>query len=513
MYIEQFFVEGLGHQSYLIGSDVTKEAFVVDPRRDVQVYVAAAHKGGLQVRYVLETHNHNDFVSGAKHLADCLGAEYIASVEAGLQFPYRGVREGDTITLGELVVRVLRTPGHTPEHVSYAVYDTGRTHEIPMLVFTGGDLLVGAVGRPDLLGRELGDQLAPQLYDSLHQKLLPLGDGTLVLPTHGTGSLCGKGISATRLSTIGYEKLTNPALKQPNKDAFVRYVLGGNPGIPAYYRRMRPTNQAGPAPFRPPEPRPLPPSELQHLAGHGAVVLDTRANVAFGGGHIPGAYNVPLGSMLATWVGWLVPFDVPLLLVLEREEDWEVVTTALLRIGYEKFAGYLQFGMASWLEEGLPVARADQLSVHEVARLRQTRPDLQILDVRMVSEWQGGHIPGARHAPLGSALPDKLPQVGLDPTRPVAVVCGSGYRSSIATSLLQQLGFREVLNTLGGMTAWKEAGLPIQQSGTRADEHDGRGAKDLRVDDEGQHLLRRDGARRYPLAAVQAGHDASRRER
>lgn len=492
MYIEQFFVEGLGHQSYLIGSDQTKEAFVVDPRRDVRVYVEAAHRQGLKIRSVLETHNHNDFVSGAKHLADCLGAEHLISAEAGLRFPHRGVGDGDELRLGELLIRVLRTPGHTPEHVSYAVYDTERTTEAPALVFTGGDLLVGAVGRPDLLGRELGERLAPQLYDSLHEKLLPLGDGTLVMPTHGTGSLCGKGISATRLSSIGYEKLTNPALRQPDKESFVRYVLGGNPGIPAYYARMRPTNQAGPGPLNQPEPRPLPPEEVQHLAGHGALVLDTRANVAFGGGHVPGATNVPLGPMLATWVGWLLPPDVPLVLVLEREEDWEPVTAALLRVGYERFAGYLQFGMASWVEQGLAVARVEQLSVHELER-RRTDPRLQILDVRMDSEWQGGHIPGAVHAPLGSHFPGTLDQLGLDPTRPVAAVCGSGYRSSIATSLLQQRGLTTVLNTLGGMTAWKEAGLPLEQPGARAEGGNGRGARDLRVDDERQHLLRRGG--------------------
>lgn len=459
MYLQQFFVEGLGHQSYLVGSDTTKEAFVVDPRRDVQGYAQAALQAGLQIRYVLETHNHNDFVSGAKELAACLGAEHIASGEAGLRFPYHAVRHGDELRLGELLVRTLRTPGHTPEHLSYALYDTTRTTQAPLLVFTGGDLLVGAVGRPDLLGRELGQQLAPQLYDSLHDTLLPLGDGTLVLPTHGAGSLCGRGISATRLSSIGYEKATNPALQQPDKASFVQYVLAGDPAIPAYYARMRPTNQAGPGTVAAPQPRPLPPMEVLHLTGHGAVVLDTRANVAFGGAHIPGAFNVPLGAMLATWVGWLLPPDAPLVLVLERDDDWTTVTTALQRIGYERFAGSLQQGMAAWLEQGLAVARVLQLDVREVDQ-RRRQPGVQVLDVRMVSEWEEGHIAGARHLPLGSAMPDKLDELALDRVRPVIVVCGSGYRSSIATSLLRQRGFQEVWNTLGGMTAWQEAGLP-----------------------------------------------------
>jgi hydroxyacylglutathione hydrolase len=489
MYIEQFFVAGLGHRSYLVGSDDTKEAFVVDPRRDVDVYVAAAHRRGLKIRYVLETHNHNDFVSGAKQLADSLGAEHVASADAGLQFAYCAVQDGNEFRLGELLIRALRTPGHTPEHVSYAVYDTRRTMQAPLLVFTGGDLLVGAVGRPDLLGRELGEQLAPQLYESVYQKLLPLGDGTLVMPTHGNGSLCGKGVAATSLSSIGYEKLTNPALQQPDKDAFVRFVLGSNPGIPTYYARMRQINEAGPSPIQRPEPRPLPPEEVQHLASHGAQVLDTRANVAFGGGHIPGATNVRLGSMLATWVGWLLPPNMPLVLVLEREEDWEPVTTALLRIGYEKLAGYLQFGIDSWVEQGLPVERVEQLSVDQLERRRQEDPQLQVLDVRTESEWLSGHIPGAVHAALGSQLPAGIQQLGLDPARPIAAVCGSGYRSSIATSLLLQQGFTTVLNTLGGMTAWKEARLPVEQLTVNGS--DGRGGRELRIDDERQHLVHR----------------------
>jgi len=485
VYFEQFFVEGLGHASYLIASDRTKEAVVVDPRRDIQAYVEAAQRHGFEVRYVLETHNHNDFVSGAHALATCLGAEHVASAAAGLQFPYRPVRDGDELQVGELRIRVLETPGHTPEHLSYVVIDTSRADE-PFLVFSGGDLLVGAVGRPDLLGRELGERLAPRLYDSLHQKLLPLGDHVIVMPTHGGGSLCGRGIAGTRFTSIGYERRFNQALQQPTREAFVAAVLGGNPGIPTYYARMRPTNQRGPAPFQPPEPRPLPPHEVQHLAGHGAIVLDARANVAFGGAHVPGALNVPLGAMFATWVGWLVPADVPLVLVLDRDEDWAEATTALGRIGYERFAGYAQFGMAAWVEAGLPVERVEQLSVHELRRRLDADPWAQVLDVRMDSEWAEGHVARAVHAPLGD-LPKLLDTLPLDRARPVAVMCGSGYRSSIGTSLLKQRGFTTVWNTLGGMTAWKEAGYPTEAVGGPA-RHE---AEELRVRDEGQHLVRR----------------------
>jgi hydroxyacylglutathione hydrolase len=216
MYLEQFFVDGLGHASYLVGSDTTKEALVVDPRRDVLAYAEAAHKRGLEIRYVLETHLHNDFISGARQLAGCLGAHHVASSQAEIATEHRGVDDGDELQLGELRIRVLRTPGHTPEHVSYAVIDTSR-HDRPFLVFSGGDLLVGAVGRPVLLGRELGEQRAPRLFESLHEKILPLGDHVMVLPTHGNGSLCGRGISGTRVTTIGYERLANPMLQHTSK--------------------------------------------------------------------------------------------------------------------------------------------------------------------------------------------------------------------------------------------------------------------------------------------------------
>ncbi len=462
MHLEQFFVEGLGHQSYLIGSDTTQEAFVIDPRRDSDIYTRAAREAGLRIRYVLETHNHNDFISGAKELANRHEAAHVASAQAGLHFPFQPVNDGDELQLGELVLRVLETPGHTPEHVSYAVFDTSRSATQPLAVFTGGDLLSGAVGRPDLLGRALGEQLAPQLYDSLHHKLLPLGDGTLVFPTHGTGSLCGRGISATRFSSIGYERLTNPALQQPNKEQFVQYVLTGDPAIPAYYARMRPANQAGPVPFVAPDPKPLSPSDVVHLTGHGAVVLDVRPAVAFGGAHIPGAYHVPMDALLVTWAGWLVPPDMPIVLVMERDSDWPELTATLRRAGFELFAGYLHYGMTLWLEQGLAIESVPQLSPLQSDSERHDAA-VQVLDVRTQSEWDEGHIPGAFHLPLGSALPDDLPELHLDTRRPVVVICGSGYRSSIACSLLQQRGFEQVWNALGGMAAWREAGLPVVQ--------------------------------------------------
>ncbi len=460
MYLQQFFVEGLGHASYLIGSDQTREAAIVDPRRDVGVYLDAAAAAGLRIRYVLETHVHNDFLSGAKAIAERLVAEHLASAEAGLGFAHRGVREGDQLDLGELRITVLFTPGHTPEHVSYVVADTSRADE-PVLIFTGGDLLVGSVGRPDLLGRELGEKLAPQLYDSLFGKILQLEDYVEVLPTHGAGSLCGRSISSKRTTTIGYERRHNVFLQKQDRQEFVDFVLDGNPYVPAYYKTMRPGNLAGADGFAAADPRPLSVGEVQHATGHGAMVVDTRSPGAFGGGHLPGAYNVGLGAMLATWVGSLLRADLPIVLVLERPADWDEVVTALGRIGYERIMGYLNGGVEAWQEAGLPLATVEQIDVRELDRRRHAVPDLQVVDVRMESEWEAGHIPGATFVPL-TELPHLLGEI--DPNRPTVVICGSGYRSSIASAFMEGRGVKRLANTVGGMAAWGAAGLETTPS-------------------------------------------------
>jgi hydroxyacylglutathione hydrolase len=455
MHLKQFFVEGLGHASYLIGSDRTGEAAVVDPQRDVDAYIQEAGRLGLRIRYVLETHNHNDFLSGARTLAQRSGAVHVASAEAGLAFPYRGVREGDEIRLGELRITVLFTPGHTPEHVTYVVIDTARAEQ-PVLAFTGGDLLVGSVGRPDLLGRELGEKLAPLLYDSLHEKILKLADYVEVLPTHGAGSLCGKSIGNKLTSTIGYERRFNEALQIEDRDEFVRSILSGNPGIPTYYRRMRPANQEGVPGWSVPGRRPLSAEEVRHMAGHGALVLDTRHHAAFGEAHVLGSVNIELQPSFATWAGWLLDPETSIVLVLESDDLWDEVVTSLARVGYERVAGYLRGGVQAWIGASLPVAQIPQRSVHE---LRDQLPSgsRQLIDVRMDSEREDGHIAGATHLRLDQLL-EALPGLSVD--GPVAIICGSGFRSSIATSLLARHGFRDVVNIAGGMEAWDAAGYP-----------------------------------------------------
>ncbi len=491
MYLNQFFIEGLGHASYLIGADRTGEAAVIDPRRDSQIYVDEARARGLRIRLVLETHVHNDFVSGARALAERVGADHVAPAEAGLRFPYHAAADGGTFHLGELTLRALFTPGHTPEHVAYTVTDTDRA-DVPVLLFSGGDLLVGSVGRPDLLGMELGGTLAPLLYDSLHEKLLTLDDYVEVLPTHGAGSLCGKAIGTKRTTTIGYERRFNAALQQPTKDAFVAFVLANNPGIPAYYRRMRPTNQAGLPAWQLPDLARYRPDEARHALDRGAMAVDLRPGAAFGAGHIPGALNVPLEDSFVTWAGWLLPSDTPLVLVLEHDDQWEDAVTRLARIGFDNVTAMVVGGFGTWVEAGLPVAQIAQRSVRALHDDLVGHIGVQVVDVRTDSEWSEGHIAGAQHVMLG-ALPEPERLATVDRGRPVAVICGGGYRSAIAASLLQRRGFERVVNILGGMTAWQAAGLPITTEEERSYGLGDHATEQLRLRYEGGRALRRRG--------------------
>lgn len=460
MFLQQFYVESLGHYSYLIGSTEAGVAFVVDPKRDIADYLVVARERNLRITHILETHLHNDYISGNRELVAAAGAIIGHSAEADLSYDHLPLREGDTLRFGELEVRVLRTPGHTPEHLSYTVYDTTRSRSLPVAVLTGGDLLVGSVGRPDLLGEEWGRVLAPQLYDSLHEKILPVGDSVQVLPTHGAGSSCGAAISTTRTSTIGYEKATNPYLQHRSRESFVGHVLSGQPTIPAYYRRMRGMNQGAARVWgQYPRLEPLAPAAFAaRLAAGDALVLDTRTPLAFGGGHIAGAINAGLDNRFTTWAGSVVPAGRPLLVVMEASTDVDEVVAQLMRIGYEQFAGYLQGGMGDWIEAGLSIATLPQITVQDLkARLDAERAP-QVIDVRKDDEWQEGHIAGAIHI-VGNDILTGLADHAR--SEPLALICGSGYRSSVAASLLKQEGFIQISNVIGGMGAWNNLDYPI----------------------------------------------------
>lgn len=461
MFVQQFYVEALGHYSYLIGSTDAQVGFVVDPKLDVDDYVNTAQQMGMRISHILETHLHNDYISGSRQLAALTGATIGHSAAAHLAYAHQPLRDGDTLRFGELEVRVLETPGHTPEHLAYVVYDTARSRDMPLLILSGGDLLVGSVGRPDLLGPELGAKLAPQLYDSLHEKILPVGDAVMVLPTHGAGSSCGASISSTRTSTVGYEKRTNPYLQHKDQASFVKAVLNGQPTVPAYYPRMRPINQSGPPVGQVPLPPTLDAAAFAARADEPhTVVLDARPAAQFGAGHIPGAINAGIDGSFTTWAGSVLPADHAVLLVLARPSDVGEATTQLRRIGFGDVPGVLAGGLEAWTAAGCPIATVEQITVGGLKDALDHGEPVLVVDVRKPDEWAGGHIPGAVHR-LANRLvaePADLPR-----DRRLAVICGGGYRSSVASSLLLRQGYTQVLNVAGGMEAWEGNGYPTER--------------------------------------------------
>ena len=460
MLLRQFQIEGLGHLSTLIADEQAGVAAVVDPRRDVDVYVEAARERDLRISHVVETHLHNDYVSGARELAALTGAEQVigAGAELGYERLARDVGHGDAFSVGALRFSTLETPGHTPEHVAYAVADTARANET-VLLFTGGSLLVGAVGRTDLLGADKARPYAEAMFRSLHEVILPNEDFVGVYPTHGAGSLCSSGIAATPSSTIGYERRYNPMVLPSDVDAFAERLLSGQPSFPRYFARMRPINQAGPPPIGSvPAPRPLALEEMQAAVAGGALVVDARSPLEHAAAHIPRSYSVPAGSSFGTWLGWVVEPDRPIVLVLTSAGDWDDLVRQALRIGQDAIAGYLQGGFRHWLEAGGASESNGRLTVEQVARAAGGSAPPLLIDVRQASEYAAGHVPGAVHIGAGE-LPDRLAELPRD--RPVATICASGYRSSVAASLLRQAGFTDVSWVAGGVPTWEAAGLPV----------------------------------------------------
>ncbi len=455
VYFKQFYLGCLAHASYLIGDG--GEAAVVDPRRDVDEYVDEARAQGFTIRWVLETHLHADFVSGHRELAARTGATIVMGEKARAAFEHRAVRDGDEIRLGGLVLRFLETPGHTPESISILVLDP-----VPRLVFTGDTLFIGDVGRPDLAASATGrtvEGMAGQLYDSLHGKLLALPDDVAVYPAHGAGSLCGRNISSETSSTIGVQRLTNYALGPMKREDFVRMMTADLPEVPAYFPRDVELNRAGAAPLRAHAPVALSAAEVRRLAGSGATILDVRPASAFGAGHPEGAVHVGLSGQFASWAGALLPADRPLVLVTEDAAGATEAATRLARVGLENVAGYLDGGVAAWDRAGFPVARLEQIDVAELSRRRQDEPGLALLDVRRPGEYAAGHVPGAVSVPL-DRLARELDAVQAE--KRVAIICASGYRSSVAASLLLHRMGAEPINVVGGTNAWVAAGYPVE---------------------------------------------------
>ena len=456
MFFKQFYLGCLAHASYLIGSD--GEAAVVDPQRDVDEYLEEAAAQGLEIKYVIETHLHADFVSGHHEIAARTGAQIIFGEKADVEFEHRAVSDGEELRLGKIVLRFIETPGHTPEGICVLV--TGDPDQPPKLL-TGDTLFIGDVGRPDLAGGKgyTPQMMAEMMYDSLHGKLLKLPDEVEVYPAHGAGSMCGRNMSKETSSTIGEQRKFNYALKPMSKEEFVTMMTADLPEAPIYFPKDAEINRSGArglSELQPPQA--LTPQQTQEQAD---VLLDVRSAADFGAGHVPGSVNIGLGGQFAMWAGSLIPLQAAIVIIADTGAQIDESVVRLARVGIENVKGYLEGGVQNWRDAGLPVDTIPQLSVAELKE-QMTNSELQIVDVRRPGEYVNGHVPRAVNAPLAS-LDKSLGPLPLEKNKPTAVICAGGYRSSAAASLLQKQGFSNLLNVSGGTGAWVNAGYPVEQ--------------------------------------------------
>lgn len=442
---QRFFDEGLAQASFLVGCNRTGRAVVIDPRRDASVHEAAARQRGATIAAAIETHLHADFVSGARELAE-RGALVYTGPGADLEYAHHAVRDGETLRMGDLTLTFLHTPGHTPEHIAVLAEAPGE----PTRLFTGDLLFVGGVGRPDLLGDARTRRLANDLFDSL-QRIMALDGAIEVYPGHGAGSLCGAGIGKEPSSTIARERRQNAMLQYPDRDAFVAAVLADIPETPPYFARMKQVNKAGPPLLHAGRLPSLGPAAAAALSADGALVLDLRSGEAFVEGHPYGALSIAFGPKVGYWAGWVVPPDVPLLLLADEPSQAQEAFVQLLRVGLDHVEGMIA-GFDAWIGAGLPVARIERMSAVQLRAAVQRHEPLRILDVRTRREWCAGHVEGAINVPVGE-LPGRMRE--LEGEGAIATICEGGYRSTLAASLLAHEGFPRLINVVGGMTAYR----------------------------------------------------------
>lgn len=455
MIFERIKSEGIAHNSYFIGSD--SDAAVIDPRRDCQIYTELAQRYGVKIKHIFETHRNEDFVIGSIELNNITGAEIYHG--PGLNWKYGNtLKDGHPFHIGNLKLTAIHTPGHTDDSMSYTVTDLA-TGEGIIMAFTGDTLFVGDVGRIDLYGIEQAPGLASSLYDSIFNKLLLLGDGVILCPAHGAGSVCGLQIANRDESTIGIERLQNPVIQINNKEKFVKYKLAEKPERPHYFSQMEIYNLKGPPILGClPLPSPLTPAEFRREIDRGAIVVDTSEPAAFGGAHIKGAYSIWLGG-LSVFAGWVLPYDKPIMLVLEDQSHLETAVHYLIRVGYDNIIGYLRDGTEGWYNAGFHTEHLSLLSVHELKQmLDRDAGDLLVLDTRGQAEWDTGHIKDALHIYVGH-LESRLSDIPKD--RPIAVICNVGHRASLGASILLRAGYQKVYNVLGSVKAWTAAGFPV----------------------------------------------------
>jgi hydroxyacylglutathione hydrolase len=451
--------EGLAHFSYFVGSG--KEAAVFDPRRDCQIYIEFAKKEEMIIKYIFETHRNEDYVIGSRELSHFTGARIYHG--PGLDFEYgETLQDGQNFQFGKMKLTAIHTPGHTDESMSYALVDTTLDDKAVIMVFTGDALFAGEVGRTDLYGPREAPRLAENLYNSIFNKILSLGDGVILCPAHGGGSICGGAISEQEWSTLGLERLHNPVL-QKTREEFIKFKVAEHLERPPYFRKMEQLNLEGPPVLMNfPEPPPLSPTEFQERIKQGAIVLDTRTPSAFGGVHINDSYSIWLGGV-STFAGWVLSYDTAILLVLEDRERLEKAVRYLIRLGYDQIDGYLcggveSCGLESWYTKAMPMEQFGLLSVQDLKARLDNNENLFVLDVRSDKEWDEGHIQNALHIYVGH-LEEQLNEVPVG--QPIAVICSVGNRGSLGASILRRAGRQEVYNVLGGMLAWEKTDFPV----------------------------------------------------
>jgi len=454
MHFEQFYLGCLAHASYMLVSE--GEAVVVDPQRDVEIYLDAAATQGARIRHIFETHLHADFVSGHKELASRTGAKIYIGSRANASFDHVDAKDGFELRVGRMRIQVLETPGHTLESICLVVIDEEKSPK-PWAVLTGDTLFIGDVGRPDLSRTHTPVELAGMLYDSLHEKVLPLPDDVIVYPAHGAGSLCGRSMRAERSSTIGTERLTNYALQIKSRGEFIHELTANLPSRPEYFLADAELNRQGASTLSElPDLQPISAQELASELAKGGNALDVRPGDRFAAGHVPGSVNIALSGQFASWAAIVFGLSSCPIIIADTTEQWVEARVRLARVGIEKVRGYLLGGVEAWKQAGFPLAQVPQVSVQTLNEWEK-RPELAIVDVRRESEWQSGHIVNALWIPLDKLASTSLP---LGDDRLIAVHCKSGYRSMIACGLLRRAGFANVVNVIGGFDAWRAAGLP-----------------------------------------------------
>ena len=460
MYFERIYEEGLAQASYLIGCQATKEAIVIDPKRDIDTYLEIARRKNFNITHVTETHIHADFLSGSRELARVTGATMLLSDEGGpdwqYQFEHEGLKDGDTFMVGNVKFEVMHSPGHTPEHISFLLTDTPASAK-PSMIFTGDFVFVGDVGRPDLLEAAAGIKGsrivgAKQMFESLKRfKALP--DYIQVWPGHGAGSACGKALGAVPGSTVGYEKIANWALQYDEEEPFVKALLEGQPEPPKYFAMMKKLNKVERTILtQVPRIEEWTKERLQKALDENMTVIDTRSKMLFAYGHIPGTINIQNNNAFSNWAGWLLDYDEPVAVICGAHEIDEI-TRKMMRIGLDNLVGYFT-DIDGWIEEH-PMQRLDHIEPRELETVLQ-KNNAVVVDVRGINEYNAGHIKGALHIQLGD-LPNRLNE--LDKDKNIIMHCAGGDRSSTACSILQKHGFKNVINLAGGYGAWMEMTL------------------------------------------------------